>query len=86
MIVNCGSDREDLRKSLDSLWFLLSDGGQILLVADGCTDPILQEMIAWYCAAGVDVLYEIAASPTEARAVGLREAKAPLVFALSAGT
>lgn len=85
VIVNCGSDREDLRTSLDSLCFLLNEGGQILLVDDGCADPVVREMIAWYYDAGVDVLYKAGATSTEGREAALKEAKAPLLFALNAG-
>jgi len=87
VIINCGSDREDLRKSLDSLLFLLKSGeGQIILVVvNGCADPIVGEMIAWYYDAGVDVLYKAGATSTEARVAALKQAKAPLFFALNAG-
>jgi glycosyltransferase involved in cell wall biosynthesis/SAM-dependent methyltransferase len=87
VIINCESNLEDLRKSLDSLLFLLNGGeGQIILVvADRCVDPIVREMIDWYYDAGVDVLYKAGATSTDARAAGLKQAKAPILFALNAG-
>ena len=85
VIVNCGRDGWDLRKSLESICFLLNGTGEVLVIDDGATDPITREMIDWYYDSGVEVLRMHGVTSTRAREAGLRQARAPILFALNAG-
>jgi len=85
VIINSGRDGEDLRKSLESISFLLNGTAEVIVIDEGVSDPIIKEMMGWYYDSGVDFLRQPGVTATRARQAGLRQASAPILFALNAG-
>jgi glycosyltransferase involved in cell wall biosynthesis/peptidoglycan/xylan/chitin deacetylase (PgdA/CDA1 family) len=85
VIITCFNHEIELHSIIDSLRNQSLPESEIIIVDQGSSNPVTLQMLDWFKETGIKIITTNGAEQTQAREIGLRQASAPIIFAMDCG-